>query len=331
MELENMLNNLWTQLNNPQNNPLLLLAFLTVCALAVILRVIVCAGYQGAYTVFRLGAREIPAKSDLGHWGKGILSRVVHDYALAGERGAASISAGAIVDKHILKLSFIGWSYRGMENLVRGLEQGMPVIAALLAITFYDNYRLAYALAGAGAFLLFRLLDSLLDFGLAREKLTRELTEYVEREAGQFYGGDIASGFLRFKNAVETAFSEQTKILRGEREYIEANQHALEKNLSLYEENLETSLRQYEQSLQAAAEKVGGGMGAIMEYQAQSAYGSLNSALQENIFQITNSNMEFTRQLRELLDQLSEQSRRSVNIIMKVKEQLDARFESDEL
>jgi chromosome segregation ATPase len=114
----------------------------------------------------------------------------------------------------MLRLRFLGWSYAGIENFVAGIEQGMVFVGVLLAVVFAE-YSFVYGVLAALAFVLFRLMSAVFDMRLVKEILTNEITEYVEREIGQFYGADLSATVFKLKNELATAIKGQSEAMVG--------------------------------------------------------------------------------------------------------------------
>ena len=222
-----VLNSLIEMLGQQANITYVFGAYLGVCALVVVLRIIVCVGYQTHFGIFRINAKTINSRSELDKARMGVLKNIIPDYIRVAEKNTSGVHLTAIIRKYMLRLSFIGWSYDSMERFILGIEPMLPVLGLALAIIFfkYENYSVIFGVAAVGVFAVVRLFAGLFDFQLVSAKLASELEEYVEREVGQFYAGDFGTVLLRFKNEVTNALKNQADSLSA----VIVN---LEKNLS---------------------------------------------------------------------------------------------------
>ncbi|MDR1542048.1 MAG: hypothetical protein LBU32_29545 [Clostridiales bacterium] len=187
--------------------------FLCVFAAAILLRIFVCVGYQTQYAMFRMNSKPISAKADLDKIKIGILRGVILDYIKTAEKNSSGVHLDAIVKKHILRLSFMGWSYDSIERLLSVLELSLPMAGVVLAYIFSDE-KAAYGISAVAMLVVFRIFASLFDFTLSKSKLSSEMIEYVEREVGQFYAGDFGSVLIRFKNETSSALKRQAETLK---------------------------------------------------------------------------------------------------------------------
>lgn len=435
---------MFNELNTQQNNITILIVFVACCLVILLLRAMLCIGYQAQLAIFNLNAKEIKARTEIKKIKSGILSKVISDYVKIGEKGVASIDTKSIVGKYILRIHFLGWSFDSIEYFITRFEKTFVFIGILLVFVF-EEYRYVYAVATIGMFLLLLIFGSIFDFRLLKFKLLEEITEYVDREVGQFYAGDVGSIVIRLKNELseavlrqsenmgesivkmgndlsgvlrlslnemsksventmmkvsdysamlkepleqwrgviseaasaqeqinsacynlETAIkgfdsvsnrfetgmasysqnvSEQTDVIQRKiadlseiavelktgNASVAVGNAALQKQLKYIEKNqdvLEQSLQHYETSLENFAGKIGDGLGSILEFHMQSAYGTLNENLEGNIKQIINNNNELVLRLQQLFEQMSEQSRSETQTIIKIKEQMDMHFEA---
>jgi len=70
-----------------------------------------------------------------------------------------------------------------------------------------------FGVAAVGIFAVMRLFAGLFDFQLVSARLSAELEEYVEREVGQFYAGDLGTVILRLKSEISSALKNQASTL----------------------------------------------------------------------------------------------------------------------
>ena len=202
-------------LSRPENISYVFAAYLGFSFLIIILRIIVCVGYQTNLGFFKVNAKTITTRADLDKVRFGLLKNIINDYIKVAEKNTSGVHLTAIIRKYILKLSFIGWSYDSMERCILGFETMLPVIGFALAVIFNNNeeHKIMFGVAAVGTFAIMRLFAGLFDFQFASSRLSAELEEYIEREVGQFYAGDFGSVLLRFKNEVSTALKNQANTL----------------------------------------------------------------------------------------------------------------------
>lgn len=306
--------------NNPDGFAAVMTAYLAMGALTVALRIIASVGYQSALTLFYFCAKDLNSKADLKDTVFRTLNKIVRDYIKAAEKNVSSINIHAIANKHISRLGLLGWSYAGIGKLAAGLEQGALLLGLILAFV-YDEYRFAFALVAVAMFLILRLLAAFFDFANVRDRLTDEVAEYVGREVGQFYAGtgDYGAAILRFSGDLQallkgygehmsaqiTALNEtaarladvgagtakSTETVERQLQYIERNQELLEK-----------TVQQYEVGLVEITKKLGDGLGSIIDYHVQTAYGAINESVQNNLNKIVTSNSELLVRIQQLLE-----------------------------
>ncbi|MDR2649293.1 MAG: hypothetical protein LBB94_06190 [Clostridiales bacterium] len=209
------INDVIDMLSRNENIPYVFGGYLCLCLFIIILRVIVCVGYQTHFGFFRLNAKPINVRSDLEKTRFGLLKNIIADYIKVAEKNTSGVHLNVIVRKYILRLSFIGWSYDSIERCVLGFEPMLPVIGFALAVIFsrYENYNVMFGVASVAIFAILRLFAGLFDFQLVSARLSAELEEYVEREVGQFYAGDFGTILLRFKSEITTALKNQADTL----------------------------------------------------------------------------------------------------------------------
>jgi len=249
-------------LGKPENLLYVFASYLGVCIIIVILRIIVYLGYQAHFGLFRLNAKPIGARSELDKTRQGLLRNIIADYIRVAEKNTSGVHLTAIIRKYMLKISFIGWRYESMERFILGIEPMLPVMGIALAVLFYNDstYGVIFGVAAVGVFVLIRLFAGLFDFQLVADRLSAELTEYVEREVGQFYAGDFGTVLLRFKNEVTNALKSQADSLSGVI-------NGLEKNLS---GALNLTMKELSKEMS--------GIGAVLDKPLQAWSSSINAA-----------------------------------------------------
>ncbi|MDR1001517.1 MAG: hypothetical protein LBL96_12105 [Clostridiales bacterium] len=203
--------------------------YVGVALLLVLLRIIVCVGYQTHFAFFKMNAKPITERAGLEKIRFGVLRNVISDYIHTAEKNTSGVHLAAIVKKYVLRMSFLGWPYVSMEQFVSGFETMFPIVGFALAVTtsavpeLGAQNSLAFGLTGVVSFALHRLISSVFDFQYSREKLEAEMIEYVEREVGQFYAGDFSTILLRLKNDISSALREQAVSLAHTITNLESN------------------------------------------------------------------------------------------------------------
>ena len=183
-------NEIFVLLNAPHNSLIVWIVFLAVGLVALLLRVVLCVGYQAQFALLALSVKDVAKPADIKDGRSALLNRVTKDYIKAAGKGSIGLDARSFAEKHVRRLAFLGWNYESMARFLQAVTAWILPCGVLLALVF-EEYRLAYALAALGAYTLTRLLENVFDFILVKEKLLDETTEYVNREIGQFYSRDL--------------------------------------------------------------------------------------------------------------------------------------------
>ena len=204
--------NIFKTLNDPANSVTVMTVFLVACGCSLALRVLTCLHYQTNYTLFKLHGKPLKSAADAAAVKYALLKRVMNDYINSAQKNVTAISTRSIVTKHLRRLRFGFWSLDSIERFLTGFENGVILVGLVLAVVFSD-YRFLYGLVAVGLFALTRLFAAIFDIRLVREKLTDEITEYVDREAGQFFAGDTGSILLRLKSDLVAVIQEQSAAI----------------------------------------------------------------------------------------------------------------------
>ena len=101
---------------------------------AILLRIVACVGYQSQYAIFKLYGKEIKSKDDAYGYKNGAVGKSVADYVKASDKGSASVSASAIVNKNVTNLGFIFWKYESLSRFIKGFENSILLIGLILAV-----------------------------------------------------------------------------------------------------------------------------------------------------------------------------------------------------
>ncbi len=218
-----------TETNGPETINILI-AYLSVTAIIILLRIIITSGYQAQYIIFSIKTKKGTEKvdSDISIAADatekdsptktekkskfGLVSRVMNDYRLSRERGVNNIDTESIIKKYLLRLKFIIWPYPSMEKFVENFEIGLLFIGVLL--TFYMQDKLLFTLLTVSTFVVIRLIAAFCDFHLIKDRLVCELSEYVERELADITNMDINASISKFSREVYTAIMKQSDIIK---------------------------------------------------------------------------------------------------------------------
>ena len=210
-----------------QLTAVIILVYAGATLLSLILRVIACVGYQTQYAIFRLYGKEIKVKADAANIKNGLVGRTAADYIKSYDKGAANISAAAVVKKNTAGMGFLFWKFDSMSGFIKGYENSVVLIGLLL--TVFLDHPAFFGVQAIASFLFLRVFASFFDYELARERLTDELIIYLEREIGQFYAPDLSSGINRLRIEMTEAAASQAE--------------AFEKNVQRLSEELKNAMR----------------------------------------------------------------------------------------
>ena len=204
-------NELYLVLNTPYNSFYVFICFIALTLIAILLRIIVYAGYRAQLALFRFNAKDIKSKSEIKETHSPFLNRAVKDYIRTGDKNVSPRSAREVVDKHINRLNLLGWGYGGVSAFVAAIEGNIIFLGIILAFVFED-FRYVFAVGAVTSFIVVRLLAAIFDIASVRERLAQEASEYIDREIGQFYAGDFGSQITRLKNELAAALLRQSEV-----------------------------------------------------------------------------------------------------------------------
>ncbi len=170
---------------------IMVLLFLAFCVFSVALRLLLMFYYRAQLATFALYSRESVTRDSLEKFKKGLMGRIAKDFIEAGRRGVSHIDARAIAEKHVNRLSLLGWSYQGIETFLHNFQTGILWTGLLFILAAPD--KLTLGLGTLVLYLGFMLLSSMFNLTQARERLTNEIICYVNNEIGKFFIGDTAS------------------------------------------------------------------------------------------------------------------------------------------
>lgn len=189
----------------------LMLALLAVCALVMFLRAVLCVGYQGQYASVKASTKEVKSKSDVDKIKSRFLKRAARDYADLGERGVSRINSRELAEKSALRLSFLGWNYKGAEAFVKAFETAFLLLGVLLS--FLADNSAGFAAVCAGLFVVIRLFAAFFDFTTAKEKLIAETSFILDREIGKLFLTDTPASISNLKTELKEAIAAHSKFL----------------------------------------------------------------------------------------------------------------------
>ncbi|MCL2421933.1 MAG: hypothetical protein FWD03_08760 [Defluviitaleaceae bacterium] len=331
-------------LQTQHNNVIVMAIFIALHVLAIILRMITFIGYRGHNLMLAMDmhpSKALKAVSDTTSIRSPLLRRIVSDYVIAAEKNAPRVPLGAIVNKHVLALSLLGWRYSGIAQWIKKLDNGLVLLGLVLALIF-PEYAMVYGLLAVIGFALLKFVASFFDFNTAKQLLIEDIHIYVEREVGQFFASHTAGAILAFKEEMAQAIDRQSVLLRGAVEKLSTditpalnNLRCLE-NLPKAVENiqqsndryavhhetfaaqgqlisktqsaLESSIAAYEATLQNLVQVMGSSMGTFIQMYGQTAADGLTAAMKEHMAHATKGNQETIAAVTTLFDQLTKQN-----------------------
>lgn len=188
-----------------------IMIYILAVILYLIFRVIVCTGFQMNLTRFYFSNKEISSINDIKDTKSRLLNKVIKSYVKSAEKGISYIDINAITENQLLKLNFLGWNYKSIENFLNGLEYAFLIFGILFWLSF--ERELIFIVITIIAFVLIKIMSSIFDYSVTKEKLLNEIILYVEREVGQFYITDLAFSVQNFKMEMKEVFNIQTKTL----------------------------------------------------------------------------------------------------------------------
>jgi len=250
---------------------------------ALLLRIIACVGYQTQHAIFRLYGKDVGAKADAAALKNGLVGRAATDYMNAYEKGAASVSAAAAVNKNAAGMGLLFWKYDSMARFITGYENSVVLIGLLLAV--FLDYPAFFGVMAIASFLVLRVFASLFDFELAKEKLVNELILYLEREIGQFYAPDLGSGMNRLRTEMTAAAANQAAVFEKSLQNLGAELGGAMK-AAISEIAIDESIKEWKSSLAEAAAAQGRLNGSVEKLDAaagrvKESAGAFGAALDE--------------------------------------------------
>ena len=341
----NYFNEIFLFLYNWDNNIAIMAAFVALHGLIFAMRLGLFLSYRGHNIWLSMDmapSRTLEKKADAAKIKSRLLQKIVIDYMQAAEKNAPRVPLEAIIDKHILDLSFLGFSFAGISRWIDKFDNGLLILGIVLAFLFPD-YGTIYGLLAVSGFVVLKISAALFDFETARQILKSNVHVYVEREVGQFFASHMASAIMQFKEEMSEASDRQSELLRGAVEKLGADLIPVLNNLqclsglpkaleimlqsndrySIHHEAflaqakiiqdtqyaLESSLASYETTLQNLVQNMGGGMGAFVQLHGQSAAANLNEVMQTHMNHIMQNNQQTVSAITNLLEQLTDQMR----------------------
>ncbi len=202
---------LFEYLNTPDNAVVIAIVFAAINVFALLIRIILVIGYQSQYAIFKVKSKEIKAITDVKDSNFGVFNKVIKDYIKNSKKGSY-FDTEKLIKKHLLQLSFCGWSYEGMGRFIHKFEVTSLFTGILLSLVF-TNYAFTFGVLAVSAFILIKFLSVILDFETLTQRLTQELTEYINREIGQFYSNEFIPVINRFKSEFVAAINRQSVSL----------------------------------------------------------------------------------------------------------------------
>jgi len=148
-------------------------------------------------------------------------------------------------------------------------------------------------------FLLLRLFAAVFDYNAVSRRLAAELTEYVEREVGQFYAGDSGTVLLKLKAEMSAAVAKQTETIRE-------SVASLKTGVS---EAMDKSLGDFSKGMEGAINKIVS-YGDVLKKPLDDWAGAISSAaaLQVKSGEAANRVIEMAKLVAEALERQREQA-----------------------
>lgn len=176
-----------------------------------VLKILLFLFYKSQYAIFNLNIKDINKEADIKDGKCKILNKVVKRYIKSVKKGISYVDTKTIVKNQVIKLNFLGINYASIENFLFGFEYIFIISGILFYISFgYENIMIVVAVI---AFIAVKLINSIFDIKSIRERFIDEMTEYVNREIGQFFINDLAMSIQNFKSEMKDIFNIQTKSI----------------------------------------------------------------------------------------------------------------------
>ena len=207
--MQSFFEDIFLTLNRQDNLIIIMVVYLSLVALALILRVISHLHFRASLTAFHWDTRkEIKEKGDIAKLKNGLLRKVAAEYIRTADRAVTAVPTKQIVELAVSKKSLLGWRYESILPFVQALETGLLVVGLILTIAF-NEHAFVYGSLAAGAFVLTRLCAAFFNANNAKTQLIDELHLYVEREIGRFFASDTGGAILRLKNDLTETLGKQ--------------------------------------------------------------------------------------------------------------------------
>lgn len=179
---------------------------ISVTLFTIVLRILLSIAYQSQLTAVRFSKKDRYSR---------LLKKIMNSYKAAAEKGIANINTQQIVNKYVMKLNFIGWSFESIDKLIFKIETQAPLIG-VATLLIPDTDKLWCASTTAIIVLVFWILGSIFDYSSTKSKLIVSLIDYIDNQEGIFYVKDLGSIIISFKNELQSAMLNTDKILSDE-------------------------------------------------------------------------------------------------------------------
>ena len=208
--MQSFFDNLFTTLNQQGNLTIIMVVYLSLVAVALILRVVAHLHFRASLLAFQLDTRkEIKDKTDVAKLKNGLLRKVVADYIHTAERAVTTVPTKQLVNREIAKMSLLGWRYESILPFVRSLDTGLLIVGLVLTIAFSQD-AFVFGTLTAIAFVLTRLCAAFFNADNAQAQLSDDIQLYIEREIGRFFASDTSGAILRLKNDLTDSIGKQS-------------------------------------------------------------------------------------------------------------------------
>lgn len=189
----------------------IMMCFIIAFVLVTSLRILLYVGYQTQYGIFTLYAKELRSKEDISGIKRGIFAKSVRDYVRSQNKGVSTVNTHSIVQKHLLHMRLVIWTYSSIHRFISSMETSYLFIGILLAM--FTDYPMLFGVFSIIVFISGRIIATVFDYELARDRIGNEMVEYIEREVGAFYLSDFNSAIHRLGTTLLEAVGNQSLVM----------------------------------------------------------------------------------------------------------------------
>lgn len=165
------------------------------------------------------------------------------------------------------------------------------------------------------------LKSAALDFSITAKSAESSFAGYIVKLENE---KDYISSQIETLRSISLSASENLELYSVNKQSLDTALKYIEKNQT----TLEDSLGKYELALEGLTAKLGDALGSILNYHIGNSYGSLNTALTENLDSILKSNSDLSTRLQRLFEDMTEHMKSQLQTVINLKEQIDLQFET---